>query len=144
MALKASLATKSQRKALPAPLHTRRLKTSFEHSEIQYVGQDYKWGFQIADSEQRCQWFKLDLDPSQARDSSGLAARYPDPMPSPPSYNMAPEKLVTDYLTALRKHAEQVLRYKLPQGALTDTPIEYVVRYLSLRAELKTYLANTH
>lgn len=41
---------------------------------------------------------------------------------------MPAERLVKDYLTALRKHAEQILRYKLPQGALTNTPIEYVVR----------------
>lgn len=35
--------------------------------------------------------------------------------------------MVTDYLTALRKHAEQVLRYKLPAGALISTPLEFVI-----------------
>ena len=54
--------------------------------------------------------------------------RFPDPQAAPPGYNTPPEKLATDYLTALRKHAEQTLRYKLPQSALVDTPIEYVVR----------------
>lgn len=34
---------------------------------------------------------------------------------------------MTDYLTALRKHAEQVLRYKLPESALTSTPIEFII-----------------
>jgi len=49
-------------------------------------------------------------------------------MASPPGYN-APtaEKLVTDYLTALRKHAEQTLRCKVPQTALQSTPIEFVI-----------------
>ncbi len=36
-------------------------------------------------------------------------------------------RLTTDYMTALRKHAEQVLRYKLLQGALSSTLIEYIV-----------------
>ena len=34
---------------------------------------------------------------------------------------------MTDYLTALRKHAEQVLRYKLPESALSSIPIEFVI-----------------
>lgn len=34
---------------------------------------------------------------------------------------------MTDYLTALRKHAEQVLRYKLPESAVNTTPIEFVI-----------------
>ena len=101
--------------------------TNLFASEIKYEGEDYKWGFQIEDSVQRHQWFKLDLDPSQRQNSSGLAADFPDPAAAPPSYDLSAEKMTTDYLTALRKHAEQVLRYKLPPGALTHTPIEYVV-----------------
>lgn len=37
------------------------------------------------------------------------------------------EKIVTDYLTALRKHAEQILCYKLPAGALISAPLEFVI-----------------
>ena len=48
-------------------------------------------------------------------------------MAAPPAYDVNTEKLVTDYLTALRKHAEQILRYKLPSSALESLPIEYVV-----------------
>ena len=56
---------------------------------------------------------------------------FPDPMAAPPAYDMPSEKLVKDYLTALRKHAEQVLRYKLPQSAFQSTSIEFVVRWPS-------------
>ena len=49
-------------------------------------------------------------------------------MASPPGYDSLPEKLVRDYLTSLRQHAEQVLRYKLPESALQSTPIEFIVR----------------
>ncbi|CAD6568570.1 MAG: hypothetical protein ASARMPRED_001863 [Alectoria sarmentosa] len=96
-------------------------------TELQYDGQDYKWGFQIGEDEQRHQWFKLDLDPSQRRDTSQLARLFPDPKAAPPGYDMPPEKLSTDYLTAIRKHGEQVLRYKLPSSALQSLPIEYII-----------------
>lgn len=95
--------------------------------EVQYDGQDFKWGFQISESELRHQWFKLDLDPFQHRGTWNLAAQFPDPAASPPGYDKSTEKIVTDYLTSLRKHAEQVLRYKLPASALLSTPIEFVI-----------------
>lgn len=96
-------------------------------TEIQYNGQDYKWGFQISEFGKRFQWFKLNLDPSQSLGIPDLAARFPDPLAKFHRSSNSPEKLATDYLTALRKHAEQILRYKLPQSALQSTPIEYVV-----------------
>ncbi|KAI4268935.1 MAG: hypothetical protein L6R38_007671 [Xanthoria sp. 2 TBL-2021] len=96
-------------------------------TEIQYSDQGYKWGFQISDFGQRHQWFKLGLDQSQSGGSSGLAKKYPDNNASPPAYGRGPEVLVKDYLTALRCHAERVLRHKLPQSALVSTPIEFVI-----------------
>lgn len=97
-------------------------------SEIQYSSGSYKWGFQIPDYGQRHQWFKLGLDPAHGRSSSSTLARdFPDPNAAPPEYNHSPEKLVTDYLTALKKHAEQVLRYKLPKSTLISTPIEFII-----------------
>ncbi|KAL9604643.1 MAG: hypothetical protein Q9219_000363 [cf. Caloplaca sp. 3 TL-2023] len=67
------------------------------------------------------------LDPSQSHGTSNLATLYPDPNAAPPAYGRSPEELVKDYLTALRSHAERVLRYKLPQSALTEIPVEYVI-----------------
>ena len=92
--------------------------------EIAYDGENYKWGFQIEESTQRHQLFKLDLDPSQVLESP-LASKYVDPVRAPPGYD--PPKLVTDFLTGMRQHAERTLRYKLPQSALLSTPIEYIV-----------------
>ena len=87
-----------------------------------------KWGFQIAGTAgQRYQWFKLGLDPSQQQAECTLVRDFPDPHAAPPRYKNSPDELVIDYLTALRNHAEQVLKFKLPAGALIGTPIEYVI-----------------
>ncbi|KAL8930746.1 MAG: hypothetical protein Q9208_000287 [Pyrenodesmia sp. 3 TL-2023] len=67
------------------------------------------------------------LDPDQSRGASTLAMQYPDPNAAPPAYGRQPEDLAKDYLTALRCHAERVLRHKLPQSALSSTPVEYVI-----------------
>ncbi|MCJ1230796.1 hypothetical protein MMC12_007470 [Toensbergia leucococca] len=96
-------------------------------TELQYDGSDYKWGYQIDDLGPRHQWFKLGLDPLQCHGNLALATLFPDPLASPPAYDLSSETLVTDYLTALRRHAEQILRYKLPQGAFQSTPLEFVI-----------------
>ena len=111
--------------------------TDESFSELRYDGHNYKWGYQIAEDEQRHQWFKLDLDPSQSRGTSELARCFPDPMAAPPGYDVSPEKLVTDYLTALRKHAEHILRYKLPNSALRSVPIEFIVSTTYIRYETR-------
>ena len=98
-------------------------------TEIHYTEDGYRWGFQINDEEQRYQWFKLDLDPSQARGTSELARRYAAHKALPPGYDMNADKLITDYLTALRKHAEEYLKNKLPESALRSTMIEYIITY---------------
>lgn len=94
-------------------------------TEIVNDGENYKWGFQIQDCVQRQKWFKLDLDPSQVRDSP-LISKYHDSLAAPPSYDSV-EKLVKNYLTALREHTERTLRHSLPESALLSTPIEYIV-----------------
>ena len=91
--------------------------------EIAYDGNNSKWGFQIEDCAQRHRWFKLDLDPSQVRESP--LANCLDSIRAQPGYD--PSKLVTDFLTSIRSHAERSLRYKLPQSAVLSTPIEYIV-----------------
>ncbi|KAF6221406.1 hypothetical protein HO133_002261 [Letharia lupina] len=93
-------------------------------TEITYDGENYRWGFQIKDPEQRHQWFKLALDSSQARDMD-LASQYTDPRACPPPYDA--EKLATDFMTALRQHTVRVLRHNVPESALLSTPIEYII-----------------
>ncbi|MCJ1373868.1 hypothetical protein MMC20_005098 [Loxospora ochrophaea] len=95
-------------------------------TEIKYDGQDLSWGFQINDSDLRHRFFKLDLDPSQCRRFS-LAVAFPDSMATLAAADITVEKLVTDYLTSLRKHADQVLRHKFPESALMSTQIEFII-----------------
>ncbi|MCJ1269841.1 hypothetical protein MMC22_009734 [Lobaria immixta] len=112
-------------------------------TEVQYDGQDFKWGFQIRESELRHQWFKLDLDPLQHRGTSNLPAQFPDPAASPPGFDESTERIVTDYLTALRKHAERILRYKLPASALLSTPIEFVITMPAVWSDVAQAKART-
>ncbi|KAA6410639.1 MAG: hypothetical protein FRX48_06062 [Lasallia pustulata] len=110
-------------------------------TELKYDGQNYKWGFEIGDTGQRYKWFKLDLDSSQDRSLFSMGTKLPDTQALPPGYSVSSEKLVTDYLTALRKHAEQVLGYYFPQSALRSTPIEFIITVPAVwsdAAQLKT------
>ncbi len=111
--------------------------TLTSYREIQYDGQDVKWGFQINPTEKRHQWFKLDLDPSQSRVTE-LSSLFPDPLAAPPGYGSSAEKYCTDFLQAIVKHTEHVLRHKIPESALRSTPIEYIVtlRMTGLRIDL--------
>lgn len=104
-----------------------RYKSNLIISELRYEGDKFHWGFQVDDSGSRHRWFKLDLDPTQARGVSDLSIQYPDQQALPPAYTADAEKICTDYLTALRTHTEQVLKHKLPQSILKTTPIEYII-----------------
>lgn len=107
--------------------------------EIAYDGNNSKWGFQIEDSApQRHRWFKLDLDPSQVRESP--LANCLDSIRAQPGYD--PPKLVTDFLTSIRRHAERSLRYKLPESALLSTPIEYIVCNHGIQENAYPFFAN--
>lgn len=93
--------------------------------EIKYDDEGYKWGYEIAEDDQRHQWFKLDLDPKQSRENT--LSNYLDSRAAPPGYNLTPEQLATDFMTALREHAEHILKSKLPAAAIDDTPKEFIV-----------------
>ncbi|KAL8786640.1 MAG: hypothetical protein Q9213_002669 [Squamulea squamosa] len=95
-------------------------------TESRYDDDGYKWGFQIGDTGQRHQWFKLGLDPLQSRTST-LATTYPDPKAAPPAYGRSHGELTRDYLKALKNHAERILRHQLPASALASTPIVFVI-----------------
>ena len=96
-------------------------------TELQYVGDRVRWGFQIQDSDARHKWFKLDLFPDSTNNRFGLLADLPDRRALPPAYDLAPETLVVQYLTMLRQHVDEVLKYKLHNTVLRDTPKEFVI-----------------
>ena len=108
------------------------IKNSLPSSrELQYDGDNYKWGFQIPDGEQRFQWFKLGLEPGHDLGTE-LQRQLPDPLAAPPAYNRTSETMTSDYLTGLRLQVESVLQTKLPQGALSSTAIEYIVSQIGI------------
>jgi molecular chaperone DnaK (HSP70) len=102
---------------------------------LKYTGSIYKWGYQIKELEERHEWFKLDLDPTQTRAQSSLAAKYPSDSALPPSYDVPYEKLIIDFLTALRQNAEYVLSQKLPSVVLRTTPREWIITIPAMWSE---------
>lgn len=72
-------------------------------------------------------WFKLDLDPQQRYKLHGVASTLMESHVPRNEEDVPVEKKATDYLTALRKHVEEVLRYKISATALSKTPIQYVL-----------------
>ena len=96
-------------------------------TELRYEESGLKWGFQILESQPRHQLFKLELDDTKRYKPTTLSQSLPDPRGLPPGYDMTGERLISDYLEALRKHTEQILRNKIPAPALASTPVEYIV-----------------
>lgn len=98
-------------------------------TELSYVSGARKWGFEIEEGDDRHQWFKLGLDPSQENEVSHLTISYPDPKALPPSYDGAvgAVKLSTEFLSCLREHAVNVLRLKVGNGVVESTPIRFIV-----------------
>ncbi|KAL9032368.1 MAG: hypothetical protein Q9214_007999, partial [Letrouitia sp. 1 TL-2023] len=75
----------------------------------------------------RHQWFKLRLDSSQSMSSSNLAKQYPNGKAALEDDARTPEMMTKDFLTAIRKHVEMVLKNKLPISIYSTTPIEYII-----------------
>lgn len=99
-------------------------------TEIKYDHEDaneFRWGFQIKEGEERQKWIKLELDGAETRAACGLASQYPDKDAAPPSYSRTAEQMVTDYLKALCKHTVDILKHKFGEGAVNSTPFRYIV-----------------
>lgn len=98
---------------------------------MKYAAGGYRWGYQIKNQEKRYEWFKLGLDPSMQRDDSSLARKYPGNKQLPIQLlsrgEITPQKLTTDYLKALRDHAERMLLRNVLETVLQRTPREYVI-----------------
>lgn len=97
-------------------------------TEITYSGYNYKWGFQVDNSGPRHRWFKLFLDPHRCWSPSiALARTFPDPTALPLEHDANAVRMVTDFLTALRKHAEHMLRLQLLTGSADKFQLEFIV-----------------
>ncbi|KAI9770665.1 MAG: hypothetical protein M1839_003086, partial [Geoglossum umbratile] len=87
----------------------------------------YKWGFQVKHHERRQEWFKLALDPMTyvADDCVDFGKLYSNELADPPDYNRDAMTLVTDYLTALRKHVEKEIPKQI--GTLSGIRTQWVI-----------------
>ncbi|KAI1154192.1 actin-like ATPase domain-containing protein [Nemania diffusa] len=90
-------------------------------------GPPSRWGFETENDPQepKYQWFKLELDPTLR---SMLARKYPKTAIQPKPEHV--EKLVTDYLGVLRKHAEGRIKASfagLGDALLRHVPWEYII-----------------
>jgi molecular chaperone DnaK (HSP70) len=108
-------------------------------TEICYDGKKCNWGFEILEGQQRYQWFKLELDPEKAKETSYLAVEYPDPNALPTSSTKTAETLSTHYLTKLRQHVMQVLQTKVGVGVVESTAIEYVITVPAIWSDAAKY-----
>lgn len=88
----------------------------------------YRWGCEVEDEEPKHEWFKLSIDPTRQGGESDLARDFRSSVPPPHTNRTAGVgKIVTDYLSALRKHLdEEVLRKKLLSDA-ARLPREYIL-----------------
>ena len=73
----------------------------------------------------------MDLDPSSQKAKSNLARKYPATTQIPPDGMsrdvVTPQRLTTDYLTALRDHVECILKRTMFESVLRTTPQEYII-----------------
>ncbi|KFA49615.1 hypothetical protein S40293_06616 [Stachybotrys chartarum IBT 40293] len=105
-------------------------------TKIRYAGSDVQWGFSIplaAPQHEVMEWFKLvlqsDLDPSLQDIGQDLAA-------DGGRQGRDPEKLVTDYMSALGEHLLYTLREKLGETVVKNTPLEFVITVPAIWSDL--------
>ena len=83
------------------------------------------WGFQIPPGAPRAKWFKLALEPRRRRSLFSMKNLSETGGSGHSESDL--RELITDYLTALREHLENVLCYKVGATAVKSTPITYCI-----------------
>ncbi|KAH8894353.1 actin-like ATPase domain-containing protein [Thozetella sp. PMI_491] len=89
---------------------------------LKYEDGETKWGFDVDGFERRHEWFKLEQDPSYTKDE--LLRKYPSTTIVPKNAEEV-EKLITDYLTLIRQHAENKIRASFELERITS---EFLLR----------------
>ena len=90
-------------------------------------GSDYKWGFQIGESEERFVYFKLGLNPKRNREASYLSVMYPDHTGLQPNDDHPAPDISRDFIKKVREHAVKILRSKLGDVVVNTTLIEWII-----------------
>ncbi|KAG9237961.1 hypothetical protein BJ875DRAFT_480771 [Amylocarpus encephaloides] len=83
------------------------------------------WGYEIKGAEPRYEWFKLGLQPSGERE--GLAKEYPSITALTAHSDEDKVRLVIDYLTDLRKHAEKIMSSTYGEFLFPRMTREYII-----------------
>jgi hypothetical protein len=104
-------------------------------TEICYDEDGIKWGFQIPESQSRYQCFKLELEPSVARNTSHLGLLFPDPKALRVDHRNNGERLTSNYLTCLRKNVTELLKISLCANVLETTAVEFIITVPAIWSE---------
>lgn len=99
---------------------TDKVPTELKYSD-KYPAPGYKWGFEVENEIDKLIWIKLLLDPSQDSFSDDLLATTRSLLPK----GKKPVDVVTDYLSALKKHIVDVLEGHFGKVYMGITPVEY-------------------
>jgi len=117
--------------------------TNFSQSILRYnsggTRGPFKWGFEVPDYEKRHEWFKLGLC-SEFEANPSLANDYPSPTALPRVFGPECERLVVDYLTSLRKHAESYFRIQFDPMIFHTTPREYIITVPAIWTDRAQYI----
>jgi hypothetical protein len=93
------------------------------------------WGFQIPENMPRLQFMKLALDKDGKRHlDSTLSANHRDRRLMDYPHHATPESALVDYLSALKRHIDKVLKIQIVDG-FTDMTLAYVITVPAIWSE---------
>lgn len=69
-------------------------------------------------------------------DSATLTANFSDPKALHPGNNVDAELIVTDYLMALRKHSEYILRSQIPETKIREFLLQFIITVPAIWSDL--------
>ncbi|KAL0636260.1 hypothetical protein Q9L58_004717 [Maublancomyces gigas] len=99
---------------------TEKVPTELKYSK-NYRDPGYRWGFEVEQEPEKLIWIKLLLEPTQESFPNALLAASAALIPK----DKEPVDLVTDYLSALKKHIESVFEGHYGKAFMQSTKIEY-------------------
>lgn len=101
----------------------------------QTEGESVAWGFQILETDERYQEFKLLLDKTRKAHHSGIAERCKEPASLTPSSFITPTKLTIDFLKELLKCLEKSVDDLMGAGSFELIQREYVITVPAIWSE---------
>ncbi|ORY66496.1 uncharacterized protein BCR38DRAFT_430485 [Pseudomassariella vexata] len=102
---------------------------------LNYENGNIRWGFELDAVEKKYEWFKLEQNPNISKHE--LTRSYPKTT-IPPRDAAHVEKLITDYLSLLRKHVEARIKATFDglEALFRDISWEYIITVPALWPEI--------